>query len=783
MRRTFTIAVALMLWLALLPVAAQVQPELYYHSVQGLRHAELKTALHDLVQPVYVLAYGGKGEGYTWAGFAATDALPDGTVRDRYSFKQRLLNGLQAIQGMNIEHIWANSWWGHTVNNAYCDLFNLYPADGEANGRKSNNPIGVVDGRVAYDNGMTRVGKSSSYRADSLITAWEPADMWKGDFARTYFYMATVYQHMRDEWQTAEGLLTIDPASWQTMRPWVYELMMKWAAEDPVDDIERDRNEVICQIQGNRNPFVDIPQLADFLWGDNTESVFYIDPLSTKAELFVPIEDENIDFGLQALSIPKTHSIAVRGRNLPDGLTAMIEGEGFNMPQTLLTAEDVTRGARLEVINAADAAGDYAAWLVLRSSDSFEHRTPLYMRVIDGIPAYEAKDIVCSVNSKSFLASWMNMQLAEDEKYVLDVYTKGNDESRTSLDGYPVEVDDTTARVSGLQASTIYYYQVSARNGSLVSNEVRVEMPAVTPVFTASPSQMMFSTVPMEPSTAQTLKITALEVPQYVMTVTCPQPFEISTDGEMWTSELTLRGTQPTFMVRLGVVPEEGVYEGEMNVSCKGVKDIIVTLSATVDVTKAFFETFERGTKGGYAEAEVECNAATWLLTNALIHADENANDSRSVRMKTGGSLTMTTDKLGGCDSLWFYAGLYSKDTGVKLNVSYSQDAGLTWTPIVTELSFVKGEWQRYAYAIEKDGPIRLRFVAQDGKDKRINIDDIQMSNYVSSDAITGLYDDGNELPVAVYMPDGRYIGTHLPSRSGIYIVRRGSHVSKHAVR
>ena len=99
----------------------------YYRPVEGLKKSELKTALHELIQPESVLDYGGKGEGYTWSGFVVTDRMPDGTVRDRYSNVVRGFNGLNAVEGMNIEHSFANSWWGHTVNNAYCDLFNLFP--------------------------------------------------------------------------------------------------------------------------------------------------------------------------------------------------------------------------------------------------------------------------------------------------------------------------------------------------------------------------------------------------------------------------------------------------------------------------------------------------------------------------------------------------------------------------------------------------------------------------------------------------------------------------------
>lgn len=65
----------------------------YYRPVEGLKKSELKTALHELIQPESVLDYGGKGEGYTWSGFVVTDRMPDGTVRDRYSDVVRGFNG------------------------------------------------------------------------------------------------------------------------------------------------------------------------------------------------------------------------------------------------------------------------------------------------------------------------------------------------------------------------------------------------------------------------------------------------------------------------------------------------------------------------------------------------------------------------------------------------------------------------------------------------------------------------------------------------------------------
>lgn len=753
----------------------------YFLSVQGLREEALKNALHDLIQPVTVLNYGG-GPGYTWDGFASIDTTAAGYVRDRYSNQQRRFSGVAAVSGMNIEHIWANSWWGHTVNNAYCDLFNLYPADGEANGRKNNNPIGVVDQAVSYDNGVTRVGKSTSYRADSLITVWEPADTWKGDFARTYFYMATAYQHMADQWQTSDGLLTVDPTSWRTMRPWVSQLMLEWAAGDPVDSIEIRRNEAIFQIQGNRNPYVDCPQLADYVWGGHAGEVFYIDPSSTEPQLFVPVEGAAVDFGLQALSLGLHRTLSVRGRNLPGGLSAAIEGDGFGMEETRITADQLTAGCQLPVISTANAPGNYEATLVLTGADGFERRTRLHMTLIDGIPTYAATDIACGVYAKRFTASWMDMHLADGEVYTLDVYAKDADGNAVSLNGYPCQLADTFAVVDkGLAASRTYYYRVSAFDGRMVGNEVEVQMPDVTPIFNVgSVKELYFSALPGLASQSQLVKVTATATKSKEIVVSAPAPFEVSADGEEWNHRLVMAGAGD-FHVRLGAVDEEGRYEDELTLSTEGVRDLIVPLSGDVDASKSFFESFESGSKTSYTSGDVVCNAATWTFDNALLASDTNRRDSKCVRMRVGGTLTMLDDKPEGCDSLWFYAGRYSSDTGVQLTVSYSLDCGLSWTPVVEGLTV--GTWQRYAYKIERDGDIRLSFQALGTAGKRINLDDVQMSDYVRVVGVEDIDFTFSEAPVSVYSLDGRYVGTALPTTRGIYIVKRGHHATKHLVR
>ena len=562
-------------------VPALYGQERFYRPVEGLKKAQLKSAFHELIRPGKVLDYGGKGEGYTWAGFAVTDRMPDSvTVRDRYSDHTRRFDGLEAVPGMNIEHVFANSWWGHTVNDAYCDLFNLFPSDASANGRKSNNPMGEVTGEASFDNGVTRVGKSASYREDSLITVWEPADQWKGDFARTYFYMATCYEDFDQDWQTPEGLLVVEKNRYPTLRPWVSRLLLEWNAEDPVDDIERMRNEAVCGIQGNRNPFVDYPQLADYIWGDSTDYAFYTDGMTTEPEIFIPEDGTVIDFGLQAVALGMDRTFMVRGRNLPEGLSLRQDSPAFELDVQSLSGDEITRGKAVGVACRPGIPAGVHETALLLSDGRFEQSVTLRVEFVDGVPAYPAQDVVCTVAAKRFTASWMDM--GEEFSYELEVYTKDTQGHPHMCEGYPLTTDFTSARVEGLKASTTYYYKVNAtdRNGQVVmsSEEVEVVMPDVTPVFTANVSEMSFSSVPGRPSVAQTVEVTALEVPQYVTTATVEPPFEVSADGVEWSQAATLSGFDPQFLVRLGEVPEEGPLEGEMWISTPGVRELVVSL-------------------------------------------------------------------------------------------------------------------------------------------------------------------------------------------------------------
>lgn len=244
-------------------------PDGYYDALKDKKGAELKTAVHNIIKNANVLDYG-SGNGSTWWGFYSTDN-DNGYVIDRYSNNRvKFVSRGAVASGMNIEHSFPKSWWGGSKNQAYKDLYNLMPSDSKANSSKSNYGMGIVT-EVSYENDCIKVGDG-----DQGFKVWQPSTEWQGDFSRGYMYMATAYQNLT--W-TGEGLNSLEKGDYPTLKTWAYKLYIKWCKADPVSQTEIDRNEAVYKIQGNRNPFVDFPNLMEYIWGDSIDYAF--DPATT----------------------------------------------------------------------------------------------------------------------------------------------------------------------------------------------------------------------------------------------------------------------------------------------------------------------------------------------------------------------------------------------------------------------------------------------------------------------------------------------------------------------
>lgn len=299
--------------LALISMAAFAGiPVGYYNSLNGKSGAELKTAVRNIVYNHTQLSYQGLP-----TSFQKTDLYP-GTMRwwDMYS---DIPLYAPSFSGLNREHAFPKSWWGGGQNvPAYVDINHLYPSEAAANQAKSNYPLGKVANASKFDNGISKVGTPSGPSGGASVV-FEPADEYKGDFARTYFYMVTCYQDLT--W-AAKYMWMLQQNTYPTLAPWAQELLLQWARADRVSQKELDRNEAVYLLQNNRNPFIDYPQLAEYIWGSKKGEKFYTsgDPTPGDPVLITPTQGMALDFGEVAIGMEGKAQLHFRGENLSGNL-------------------------------------------------------------------------------------------------------------------------------------------------------------------------------------------------------------------------------------------------------------------------------------------------------------------------------------------------------------------------------------------------------------------------------------------------------------------------------
>ena len=263
-------------------------PTGYYANAIGKQDEALMTALEGIIYTHSQLGYN-----FLWDCYPYTDAGDDGYYIDMYStskynHESAHPGGASYVgQGLNREHSFPKSWFGGEVYPMYTDLMMIIPADAFVNQRRSNDPYGVCNGSdaITYTNedlGVTMLGKlgTSTYNGYTQ-KVYEPDDEYKGDFARIYFYMVTCYKSAIHEWPGSDQL---DYAAngYKAFSDWSIQMLMEWHRADPVSPKEIARNEAVYSSkdgnieygQGNRNPFVDHPELAEYIWGTKQNTIW-----------------------------------------------------------------------------------------------------------------------------------------------------------------------------------------------------------------------------------------------------------------------------------------------------------------------------------------------------------------------------------------------------------------------------------------------------------------------------------------------------------------------------
>ena len=297
----------------------------YYESIDGTSGKELM----DAIQRVSKQGYRADDFRYdsVWLAFKHTDLRPDSYIWEIYSDcdfvyeKDRTSNTTQTgeCKGYNREHAMCQSWFGTTSlagqemssskkNSPGSDIFHIYPASYGMNSRRGNRPYGEVLTAANVSGNGTKYGTpvqtisvtnsvAGAYVEGSitLITnVLEPADEYKGDIARSYFgtmvKWAGEWTFNRNENGRVIFDATIDADTHYAsennygLTPYGLALLLKWHRQDPVSQKEVDRNNGIQLTQGNRNPFIDYPYLAEYIWGERSGQTLDFELLLSSAD-------------------------------------------------------------------------------------------------------------------------------------------------------------------------------------------------------------------------------------------------------------------------------------------------------------------------------------------------------------------------------------------------------------------------------------------------------------------------------------------------------------------
>ena len=352
-----------LLILVALSTAFQVlasEPRNYYNNALGKNDEALMNALRSIIRPHTQLSYNA-----LWNAFKVTDTDAQGYIIDMYSncrYRPDQHGGSSSAVGggFNREHSFPKSWFDDDYP-MYTDLFHLYPTDIKVNSQRSNYPFGVcADGTRLVNgsyHGKGKLGKST-YPGYSG-TVFEPDDEYKGDFARTYFYMVTCYKNELPSWPGSPQL-NYSANKYKAFSTWTINMLMEWTRLDPVSEKEIKRNDAVYGLQGNRNPFIDHPELAEFIWGNMQGKSWKGTGEDIPAAITTPANGSIFDMGTITEGGQKEYTINVKGEGMTTSLNlSMEDNEFFYVNKNTFTASEVNSGTSFIIGFASDDEGVY----------------------------------------------------------------------------------------------------------------------------------------------------------------------------------------------------------------------------------------------------------------------------------------------------------------------------------------------------------------------------------------------------------------------------------------
>ncbi len=185
-----------------------------------------------------------------------------------------------------------SEWWRYDAAMADAvatDLYNAFPLSDDVVKHRGDITPGIVTS-VSYRTTYWSAGTGEI--SGTVTNLYEPPESFKGELARVYFYMAVMYH--QPSW-TPRGFMMFTAEPYPGLNKYAVRLLTDWHKAHPVTGQEIERADAIEKLQGNRNPFVDYPELADYLWGDKAGEAFVIDGLPEPLRAVYRLSDARID--------------------------------------------------------------------------------------------------------------------------------------------------------------------------------------------------------------------------------------------------------------------------------------------------------------------------------------------------------------------------------------------------------------------------------------------------------------------------------------------------------
>ncbi|MBT3206907.1 MAG: T9SS type A sorting domain-containing protein [Bacteroidetes bacterium] len=250
-------SISLLVCFLALQTVVFAQPANYYNGTETLDGANLKTALHNIIDGHTAFEYGTVKQI-----LKSSDEDPNNSdniilVYTGWSIpKSDFASNLDSLNYWNREHVWAKSHGDFgTDMGPGTDAHGIKPVDATVNSARSYLDFDE-GGTEYYDAGVP----TGSYKDND---SWEPRDEDKGDIARIIFYMATRYEGTNGELD----LEVVDAVNtYPAPEHGKLSTLLQWNLQDPPDEFEKNRNDIVFDWQGNRNPFIDYPEFAEYIW-------------------------------------------------------------------------------------------------------------------------------------------------------------------------------------------------------------------------------------------------------------------------------------------------------------------------------------------------------------------------------------------------------------------------------------------------------------------------------------------------------------------------------------